>query len=367
MSPEQRVAEQFDLSGPIVDIRPYGDGLINDTYLVTTDSEKRRRVILQRINRHVFPEPRLIMANLRAVLDHVHRRQAKTAPTMRDLRFPELYTTHDQRDFIVDPKGEVWRAMGFIENAHAIEILTGPTQAAEVGFALGRFHALIHDLDPQRLRDTLRGFHITPRYLARFTEVANPTINTSQNPGLRFCVAFIEARRGLAHVLEEVKQKGVLPIRPVHGDPKLNNFLFDEQSGRAVSLIDLDTVQPGLIHYDIGDCLRSCCNPAGESPDDPTDARFDPDLCRAVLKNYLGETSGFLTAEDYDYLYDAIRLIPFELGIRFLTDHLEGNPYFKTDWPEQNLHRAMTQFQLTAGIERQEKQIRKLIADFTEN
>ena len=128
-----------------------------------------------------------------------------------------------------------------------------------------------------------------------------------------------------------------------------------------VGLIDLDTVHPGLIHYDIGDCLRSCGNRAGEAPVDIAAVRFDLDVGRAVLKRYLAETRGFLTAQDYRYLYDAIRLIPFELGLRFLTDHLEGDSYFKTDRPGRNLNRALAQFQLTASIERHEEEIKSLI------
>ena len=164
-------------------------------------------------------------------------------------------------------------------------------------------------------------------------------------------------------MLETAKNEGKLATRPIHGDTKLNNFLFDVNSGRAVSLIDLDTVQPGLIHYDIGDCLRSSANAAGESPKDVAPVRFDLDICRAILKRYLAETRSFLTQNDYHYLYDAVRLIPFELGLRFVTDHLEGDRYFKTDWPGQNLHRAMVQFELTASIEMAKEGIKTLIAN----
>ncbi len=361
MSTLQNIAEAFELGGNILDVQPYGHGLINDTCLVTTDAQSDRKVILQRINTRVFPEPAWIMANLRALLDHVHERQAGIRHPGHDLRLPEIYTTYAHEDFLVGPDGGFWRATGFIDNACTIDKIASPGQAEEVGFALGRFHHLVHDLEPERLHDTLPGFHILPRYLERFTEVANRKKRASSSHKLDYCVSFIDARQQGADVLEAAKHQGLLRLRPIHGDPKLDNILFDQQSGHALSLIDLDTVKPGLIHYDIGDCLRSCCNPAGECADDAASVRFDLDLCHAILERYLDETRGFLTPHDYAYLYDAIRLIPFELGIRFLTDHLEGNNCFKIERPDQNLHRAMTQFQLTASVERNEARITTLI------
>ena len=365
MSTLQNIAEAFELGGNVLGVQPYGHGLINDTYLVTTDAQSDRKVILQRINARVFPEPAWIMANLRALLDHVHERQAGIRHPGHDLRLPGIYTTYEHQDFLVGPDGGFWRAIGFIDNACTIEKIASPGQAEEVGFALGRFHYLVHDLETERLHDTLPGFHVLPQYLRRFAKVAAPIRGALQGPELDFCFSFIDARTQGADVLEAAKHQGRLRLRPIHGDPKLDNILFDEQSGHALSLIDLDTVKPGLIHYDVGDCLRSCCNAGGECPGDTDAARFDLDICHAILKRYLDETRGFLTPRDYTYLYDAIRLIPFELGVRFLTDHLQGNHYFKIDRPDQNLHRAMTQFQLAASIEHSEARIKTLIDELT--
>lgn len=358
MSLALSVATAFDLGGRVLEVRPYGNGLINDTYLVTLAAGASRHAILQRLNRRVFPEPTLIMQNLRTLSAHVERRAAQ-AGGGRALELPAIYTARDGRDFFIDEEGGFWRALSFIENARNVERLSDLGQAGEVGFALGRFHALTHDLDPARLHITRPGFHDTPRYLARCMEVAARARPAGAE--LEYCLAFIEARRGGAGVLEEAKRAGALALRVVHGDPKLDNVLFDATTGRAVSLVDLDTVQPGLLHYDLGDCLRSCCNPAGESPADLAAVRFDLDICRALLDGYFAETRGLLAEADYRYLFEAIRLIPFELGLRFLTDSLEGNHYFKTDWPGQNLHRAMTQFRLAAEIEQQEPHLRALI------
>lgn len=359
---EQDIASQFVLDGKISAIRPHGQGLINDTFVVTTDTGTQ--VILQRINRHVFPHPERIMENLRVLTAHI-RQHAASDTEGRTLRLPEILTAHNGRDFVIDADGGFWRAQEFIEHTRTLDTISDIAQAEEVGFALGRFHSLIHDLDPARLHRTLPGFHDAPGYFTRFLRASARPRQTGASHDLLYGLSFVERRWSLTRVLEQARREGKLATRAIHGDTKLNNFLFDTRTGKAVSLIDLDTVQPGLIHYDIGDCLRSCANPAGESPGDIAAIRFDPDIGRAILRNYLAETRQFLTRHDYDYLYDAIRLIPFELGLRFLTDYLEGNHYFKTERPGQNLHRALAQFQLTANIEEHERAIRTLIADAT--
>ena len=186
-------------------------------------------------------------------------------------------------------------------------------------------------------------------YYERFQAAAG--ITSKPEDELRFCLDFANARGGIVDTLESARRAGRLPVRVIHGDPKLDNLLFDESGRQVVALIDLDTAQPGLVHYDLGDCLRSACNPAGESPKDPREAHFDLDLCRAILKGYLDETRGFLTSEELHLLPVAARLIPFELGLRFLTDHLNGDRYFKVAYRGHNLLRAATQFRLTASIE----------------
>ncbi|MEZ5581490.1 MAG: aminoglycoside phosphotransferase family protein [Candidatus Competibacteraceae bacterium] len=350
------IARQFSFATPVLDVQPYGGGLINDTYLVTTASD---RTILQRINQRVFSRPTLIMENLRTVLDHVGRHALSSKPARGDFRLPAICPTVAGRDYHVDAEGGFWRALSFIDNTRCFDVIADLNQAEEVGFALGRFHALLSDLEPARLHDTLPGFHITPHYLQRFDQVAAQRGTPPDSAELRFCVDFVETQRERAGLLEAAKAQGRLLQRTVHGDPKLNNILFSAHDGQACSMIDLDTVKPGLIHYDIGDCLRSCCNTNGESGTGAVE--FDLAIGYAILKRYFRETDHFLTESDYDYVCPAIRLIPFELGLRFVTDYLEGNRYFKVKEPGQNLQRAVGQFQLTAFIERQECVIKDLV------
>jgi Ser/Thr protein kinase RdoA (MazF antagonist) len=358
----EAIASAFALHGVVRDIRPHGRGLINDTYLVTTDDAERPRMILQRINRRAFPEPELILANLHTLLDHIRERQRRD-PRARDLRFPELCPARDGRDFVLDGEGSLWRALSYLEHTCTFDKPDGLSRAAETGFALGRFHDLVGDLNTHRLHDTRPDFHNTPRHLERFDRASATASPRPESEELGFCLSFIGARRRHAGELEAAKLKGLLPVRVIHGDPKLNNFLFDETSGQAVSLIDLDTVKPGLIHHDIADCLRSCCNRVGESPQPGDPVRFDLDICRTLLRHYFTALGDRAAIADAGLLYAAIRLIPFELGVRFLTDYLEGNKYFRIEFPEQNLVRATTQLRLSAEIELFEKEIKGMIQE----
>jgi len=325
-------------------VSPLGNGLINATYLVTTAAEP---FVLQGINAHVFPEPEAILANLAEIGRHLDGKASDAV----ELQIPRLIPSAAGVAAVRDDRGRIWRATHYIADALSLEELGDSREARQAGFALGHFHRLLSDLDPVRLRDTLPGFHVTPAYLAHYDRIratADPKqINVD-------CASFIERHRVFADGLEAAKRQGLLPLRIIHGDPKLNNFLFDRDRQKVVGLIDLDTVKPGLLHYDIGDCLRSCCHR-------PENDAFDPDIGEAILASYLAQAGHFFTGPDYDYLYAAIRLIPFELGLRFYSDHLEGNRYFKVEEPGQNLERARGQFRLCASIIAQEMAIRGLI------
>ena len=224
------------------------------------------------------------------------------------------------------------------------------------------FHSLISDLSPDRLEDTLEGFHITPRYLKQYKDVISKC-STDNSDKINYCMKFVSERSALADVLEDAKAQGRLCLRPIHGDPKVDNIMIDNATGQAISIVDLDTVKPGLVHYDIGDCMRSGCNPLGEETEQFDAVFFDPDLCKAILDGYVSVAKGFLTGNDYDYMYDAIRLMSFELGMRFFTDYLAGNVYFKAKHQKHNLFRALVQFRLTESIESQETAIRAIIQD----
>jgi Ser/Thr protein kinase RdoA (MazF antagonist) len=303
------------------------------------------------------------MKNMRKVTEHIHRR-LEGANEVSGRRWETARVLHakDCRDHWIDPLGSFWRAMSFIENSLTYDAVLNARHAREIGYALGMFHNLLSDLIPRKLFDTLEGFHITPTYLKHYDDVLAKS-RRRRLPETSYCQRFVEARRLCVNVLEDAKGRGLLKPRPIHGDPKINNVLIDADTGKAIAMIDLDTVKPGLIHYDIGDCLRSSCNSLGEETDEWERAQFDPDLCKSVLEGYLQPARCFFTEHDYAYIYEAIRLLSLELGIRFFTDYLEGDVYFKVKRSNHNLLRALVQFKLTESIESQKKAIHSIVND----
>jgi Ser/Thr protein kinase RdoA (MazF antagonist) len=340
-----------------MEVREFGNGNINDTYLVTTDISEERHFVLQRINTNVFKQPELIMQNMRTFTEHMRKRARDEGHRWQ---MPRVLKTRQGKDLFIDSEQRFWRGLSYVEAARSYDTIRDLNHASEVGRALGTFQNLISDLPIANLADTLVGFHITPRYLQNFERAFSQNGHKS-SAEVKRCLDFVISRRDWAHILEHAKERGELPLRPVHGDPKVNNVMIEESTGHAISLVDLDTVKPGLIHYDIGDCMRSGCNPLGEETEQWEAIHFEPEIGEAILTGYLSEARRFLTAADYEYIFDSIWLIAFELGVRFFTDYLMGDVYFKVKHPEHNLLRALVQFKLTESIESHEADIRGII------
>ena len=360
----EAIAGRFHPRERITAIRSLGSGNVNDTFLVTHQghrpSSPAGSFVLQRLNTRVFERPELVMRNLVALGDHVQRRLASPPEELRGRRWEVPQVVRCRQDgHWVEQDGEFWRSITYIGAATTTDVILNRDHAREVGYGLGMFHSLISDLPTEDLADTLENFHVTPAYLKRYDIVSKSRF--TRDDAVDSACAFIEARRDGIDVLEAALQRGELKQRPIHGDPKINNVMIDDASGHAVGLIDLDTVKPGLVHYDIGDCLRSCCNKAGEETDDLNTVVFDLELCEAILDGYLSVARQFLSDWDLHYLPDCIRLIPLELGLRFLTDHLEGDLYFRTDHHGHNLQRAAVQFRLTESVEQQLPQIKAMV------
>ena len=360
------LAEGFAIEGPVQAVQPLGNGNVNTTYLVTDAGDSH--YVLQRLNSQVFQQPQLVMANLLVLVRHGQARLvAGGLEAGRRWLLPQpLPTLGGQADlelaesYCLRQGSELWRMLTFVDRARSFDTVQNIAHATEVGRALGTFHWLIHDLPLEKLADTLEGFHITPGYLSSYLKLLQ-TSKSDCCKDSKFCMEFVASRQHRVGILEQAKEKGLLIQRPIHGDPKVNNVMIDVESGEAVALVDLDTVKPGLIHYDIGDCLRSGCNPAGEEYISLNDVYFDLDLCSAILSGYLPLARSFLTPVDIEYLYDAIWLITFELGLRFFSDYLAGNIYFKCQHARQNLDRTLGQFRLLDSIEAQEKEIRGIV------
>ena len=362
MSIAEQAAENFiGSSESIRTVKKYGMGIIHDTYLVELGGPDDC-FILQRINTNVFRQPELIMHNLRLVCEHIHAvKKNNRGRTSSDWKMLHIIPTRDSRDFFIDPQGGFWRALSFIHGTHALESIGNLENAREAGRALGIFHNLTSTFNPNLLYDTLPGFHNIEQYLNHYDQVLSPVISKEFNEAEKSCRQFVEDLRSWAPVLENARKHDKLLERVIHGDPKINNVMIDDNTGRAASIIDLDTIKPGLLLYDIGDCLRSCCNISGEESGDSDGGKFDLKRCEALLSGYMEEAYECFTTQDFDFFFDAVRLIPFELGLRFYTDYLEGNLYFKSSYQTQNLDRAMVQFRLVESIEQQEDEIREII------
>jgi Ser/Thr protein kinase RdoA (MazF antagonist) len=345
------IAEKFASGNSVSAVTEFGNGNINDTYIVTCSPQEK--FVLQRINTHVFKQPSLIMQNMRAFTEHVHRRVKQEG---RVWDSPRVIPAQDGNDYFIDSENGFWRAISFIDNARSFDTITDSAHAREVGYALGTFQSLISDLPIDSLADTLEGFHITPRYLQHYDTVF-PQHKRQLSPEVKHAIQFIEERRAFAFTLEDAG----LPLRPIHGDPKVNNVMVHNDTGKAISIVDLDTVKPGLVHYDIGDCIRSGSNALGEDAENWQAVHYNPEIGAALLEGYLAEAQAFLTPADYEHLYTSIRLLAFELGLRFFSDYLAGDVYFKVKYPEHNLQRALVQFQLTQSIEAHEAEIRNSI------
>ncbi|EXJ13902.1 phosphotransferase enzyme family protein [Imhoffiella purpurea] len=347
------MAAAFAIEGDPRDISPLGRGLINETYALTSGGQ---RYVLQRINPEVFPRPEQIMANLSALSDFM-RASGASEPHL-----PRLIRTRQGQPFASDRAGGLWRMMEFISDSRTLDRIEHPYQAHEVGRILGAFHRGLSELPVERLGLSLPGFHDTQEYLKRLRRQVGGGDSLAATE-IGASLAFVDERRGLAAILETARRDGRLPTRVTHGDPKLDNILFSTDGRTAVALIDLDTVQPGLVHHDLADCLRSCCNRRGEGENHTEEVRFDTRICANILAGYARGAGDLLRREEIDFLYDAIRSMPFELGLRFLLDHLQGDRYFRVTEPGENLRKAQVQFALTRSIEQQEREIRSAIAD----
>ena len=363
------MAQRFDVAGRLVTVLPKGSGNVNDTYVAifrTTFAEER--FILQRLNKNVFPKPEDIMANMKIVTEHVHERLEKEIHVSdRIWQLPRVIPTKDGQSFTQDADGEYWRAISHIASATSYEQVQNLEHAHEAGFVIGQFQRLINDVPIELLRDTLVGFHVTPGYLKTLDVALSSKEGKMRIDDLteaHRCLKFVEDRRDWCSILEDAKDRGDLKLKPIHGDPKIANVMIDDATGKGTCIVDLDTVKPGLVQYDFGDCIRSACNPAGEETTDLGSVHFDADLCEAIVRGYMKLAKQFLTDADFFYLYDSIRLITFELGLRFFADYVAGDQYFKVQYDMQNLNRARVQFKLCESIEANEIKIRTLIEKY---
>ena len=330
--------------GRTVMVRELAGGNINRGFLLEQDGE--RSLVVQRLNPAVFPDPRRVLANFAVLSSHLGGKNFRVAEPIATLSGADSFQSAD---------GALWRAQSYIKE-HAPDVMAQPDS---MGRILARFHRLTADLPPTCLPPTVPGFHDTPNYLAVADRaLAETPINTREKAELRWCRDVIERFRPMADYFAKAEAAGTISRQVTHGDPKRENFICD-QSGQARGLFDLDTAAAGLIAHDLGDCLRSLANPAGEEADVAT-IRFDLDICQKFLAGYRQEYAEAGERTPLPHLFAGMLTIAFELGLRRLSDHLSGDRYFQVRRPGDNLRLATIQFRLAELIAANEQKIRTL-------
>ena len=351
------IAGRFHLYGDFIQAAPYGTGHINDTYAAVFDqSGSRVRYIFQRINHRVFRNPSAVMENIGRVTDHLRQKLEEHQADRIGRRALTLVPTRDGRLWDMDAQGNHWRCYLFIEQATAFDQIETASQAFQAARAFGTFQSMLADLPPPRLRDTIPNFHHTR---SRFDALRQAIQADASNragaiqPEIEFCLR----RESMVDLLIGLQARGVLPERVTHNDTKLDNVLMDDATGEGICVIDLDTVMPGLVLYDFGDLCRTGTRTVAEDERDLAQVEMRLDLFEALVRGYLASAGGFLNATELDHLAFSAKLITFEVGLRFLADYLQGDLYFKTQRPGQNLDRARVQFKMVDSFERNEAAI----------
>lgn len=342
----------FLLDGKPVSCRRYGCGHINRTYLVKTDAG--RRYIFQRINSLVFPDIKGLMENIAAVTGFLAARVEEPRGSLR------LVPTLDGAWVWVDGEGESWRVYDFIEDSLCLQQPERPEDLYESAVAFGCFQNQLSDFPADTLHETIKDFHNTPDRYRKF-HLALEADALGRAAGVREEIDFALKREAAAGALQALREDGSLPLRVTHNDTKLNNVMLDAKTRKALCVIDLDTVMPGLAAYDFGDSIRFGAATAAEDEKNLDKMGLDMSLYETYARGYLHSCRS-LTALEKETLPLGAKLMTLECGLRFLTDYLEGDRYFAIARPEHNLDRARTQFRLVADMEKKWDGMRALIA-----
>jgi hypothetical protein len=317
--------------------------------------------ILQRINHHIFKNVPKLQDNILRVTSHIRKKLEQTPGANPDRETLTLIPALDGKPYFKDEEGNFWRIYIFIDKNRSYDRVESPAQAYEGGKAFGRFQYLISDLEGDPLHETIPNFHNMDMRLKTFFEtVKNDPANRVSKAGPE--IKFVEERAEVMTRILRLGEEKKIPERITHNDTKFNNVLLDENDKR-LCVIDLDTVMPGYIHYDFGDSIRTTTNTGNEDEKDLSKVEMDIRLFEAYSKGFLEETKSFLTPVEIDNLAFSGKMMTFIIGLRFITDYLDGDHYFKIHHEHHNLQRAKAQFKLVASMERQFEDMQKIIEE----
>lgn len=357
------VLAAYDFPATLVGAVRYGQGHINDTFCVLCQGQEGdcARFILQGLSSAAFPHPEELMENFAGITGFLREKiLANGGDPLRETL--SLVKTRDGKDFYTDKNGKVWRLTPFIENTDCFQKADNALFEASAR-AFGRFQLLLRDYPAETLHETIPHFHDTEDRLAKFERALKADALGRAGDVLPE-IQFVLDRRADCSVALDALRSGKLPLRVTHNDTKLNNILIDRNTHEGICVIDLDTTMPGLSMNDFGDSIRFGANHSAEDERDLSKVNFDIGLYEAFTRGFLQGAAGTLTQAELDYLPWGARLMTLECGIRFLTDYLEGDVYFHTNRPGQNLDRCRTQFKLVRDMEEQFDQMHAVVRKY---
>ncbi|MBN2316508.1 MAG: aminoglycoside phosphotransferase family protein [Sedimentisphaerales bacterium] len=345
----REVVKHFHLEGTLKEINPLAQGHINDTYIVTSKAKGRIvRHVLQRINHEVFKNPPAMMDNIVRITEHIRNKLQTKQPELASRQL-NVIRSGDGSGYWTDPEGNYWRIYDFVEGAITYDTMDSPELAGEAARMFGWFQQMLDDLPGPVLHESIPDFHNTPLRFKQFQEVLDEDpCDRAKDAGRE--IGFLLENADICNVLMDLVKKGDLPYRIAHNDSKINNVMFDERTHQGVCVIDLDTVMPCLSGYDFGDLVRTAASSAEEDEPDVSKVNLNIPIFTALAKGFAKETGRFLTPIEKEYLTFAAKSITFEQFIRFLTDYLGGDVYYKIHRPNHNLDRSRTQMKLVQSM-----------------
>ncbi len=360
----EEIFGKFRADGTFLKGEPYGSGHIHDTFRIETAEKNKDDYIIQRLNNKIFKNIPQLQNNIERVTIHLREKLGNIPGSNLKRECLQLIPSReDEKSWITDKEGNYWRMYIFISNHRSYNIVDTPDKAYEGGKAIGRFQAMLADLPGDPLFETIPYFHDIEKRLETFTTIVevNPAGRVEKADRE---ISFVMKRAEEMKIILKLGKDGKIPVRITHNDTKFNNILLDEND-KALCVIDLDTVMPGYVHYDFGDAIRTAANIAAEDEKELSKVKMDITLFEAYAKGYLSETRETLNDVEKEYLAFAPRLITYTIAVRFLTDYIDGDNYFKIHHEHHNLQRARAQLKLVESMEEQygamQKIIRKLI------
>ncbi|MBV8388246.1 MAG: aminoglycoside phosphotransferase family protein [Mucilaginibacter sp.] len=351
----------FKIDANIASVVPFGSGHINDTYRIKNSDPDGIDYLLQRINHHVFKNVPALMQNLLYVTEHLKEKLTEIPDSDLEKEVMTIVETRNGKPYFQDGDGNYWRVFHFLKDTRSYDQVTTEQQAYEGGKAFGRFQALLSDMEPGLIKDTIPDFHNIESRLAKFEQA----VEADKVGRLHKVLPEAEFIRRRANEMSEILRlgrAGLLPLRIVHNDTKFNNVLLDS-SDHAQCVIDLDTVMPGYVAYDFGDSIRTIANTAAEDEENVKLIDINISLFESYTKGYIKEAIAFLTDTELNSLLKGVLLLPYAQTIRFLTDYLEGDHYYKIHSPDHNLQRTRAQLALVKKLEESREKLGQIILD----